>query len=180
MKPVLFLDFDRTLFDTDKLYDWLGEERFQRILALTGGAIPPPDFASYLYADTLPFLKQIRNSYKLVLLTFAQNTKLQRMKVRGSGIVPLLDDVIITTGDVEGKTGKGDAIKNYFTRNQDSGWEHVFVDDTADNLHEVKMINPDVRIIRIDRVPREHVVPLGSDVVPDTIVHNLVELERLL
>ena len=180
MKPVLFLDFDRTLFDTDKLYEWLGKERFTRILELTGGVIDPPDYASYLYPDTAPFLKKMRASYRLVLLTFAQNTKLQRMKVRGSGIVPLLDDVIITIGDEQGQTGKGDAIREYQKRTGDSGWEHIFVDDNPDNLREVKIMNPDVRVIRIDRPSVPFTEPITNATTPDAVVKNLIELEKLL
>jgi FMN phosphatase YigB (HAD superfamily) len=180
MKPVLFLDFDRTLFDTDQLYDWLGEDRFERILALTGGNITPPDFAEYLYPDTISFLKKARRSHRLVLLTFAKNTKLQRMKIRGSGIVPLLDDVIITIGSDDGSTGKGEAIQEYFLKTADSGWEHTFVDDDTRNLYEVKMRNKDMRVIRIDRVSSPEEEANKPLLTPDAVVTNLSELEELL
>ena len=179
MKPVLFLDFDRTLFDTDQFYDWLGEERYQRILELTSGQIQSPDFASYLYKDTIHFLKSVRKTYRIVILTYALNTVLQRKKIRGSGIIPLCDDVIITKGGEGDSTGKGVAAKDYIARIGDSGWEHTFVDDSAQNIDEVKRVNPEIRCIRIDRVPPS---PATHDTYlpPDGVVVNLTLLGELL
>jgi FMN phosphatase YigB (HAD superfamily) len=180
MKPVLFLDFDRTLFDTDQFYDWLGEDRFERILALTGGHIDPPDFAAYLYPDTMHFLKNIRKTYRVVILTYALNTLLQRKKLRGSGIIPFCDDVLIAQGGEGEMTGKGEIAKDYLARVGDSGWEHVFVDDAPMNIDEVKRANPDMRCIRIDRAPLKKGLLHDAHMKPDAIVTNLTELEALL
>ncbi len=146
-KPVLFLDFDRTLFDTGQFYDWLGDDRFERILGITGGTIEPPDFSAYLYPDTLSFLKTARKTHRLVLLTYATNAPLQRRKVRDSGITPLLDDVVISSRD------KGLEAKEYLARIGDPGWEHAFVDDAPKHISEMKAMNPDIRTFRIERVP---------------------------
>ena len=113
MKPIVFLDFDRTIFDTDQLYAWIGPNRFERILALTSGEIAPPDFASYLYPDTVNFLKRVRLTHRIVILTYAVNVVLQRKKLRGSGIIPLVDDVIITQGSTDNLTGKGEEASKY-------------------------------------------------------------------
>lgn len=180
MKPVLFLDFDRTLFDTDQFYDWLGPDRFQRILAITGGTLTPPDFSEYLYDDTLPFLKRMSKTHRVVLLTYAVNTVLQRKKIRGSGILPYLDDVIITQGEVGDKTGKGTAAAEYLDRIGDPGWEHAFVDDAPENIDEVKRVNPEIRCIRIDRVPLAQGILHEGMIEPDHVVANLKELESLL
>lgn len=180
MKPVLFLDFDRTLFDTDKFYDWLGPDRFGRILAITGGTLTPPDFSTYLYEDTVPFLKHMAKTHRIVLLTYAVNTVLQRKKIRGSGIVPLLDDVIITEGEAGNKTGKGVAAAEYLARIGDPGWEHAFVDDAPENIDEVKRLNPEIRCIRIDRVPQAQGIVHEGMLDPDHVVKDLKELEALL
>lgn len=180
MKPVLFLDFDRILFDTDQLYAWLGEDRFARILGLTSGTIDPPDFATYLYPDTVDFLKKARVTHRIVLATIAVNTILQRKKIRGSGIIPLLDDVIMTSGDASGSTGKGIALRDYLVRIGDPGWEHTFVDDAGENIDEVKRMNPEIRCVRIDRDPRVALMLHDGHLAPDYVVSNLKELHEIL
>ena len=94
-KPILFLDFDRTLFDTDLFYDWLGEKHFERLLQVATGEIAPPDFSVMLYADTIGFLERMRPRFRLVILTFDTNAGLQRKKLQGAGVVSLVDDIII-------------------------------------------------------------------------------------
>lgn len=180
MKPILFLDFDRTLFDTEQFYNWLGEERFERILALTGGHIDPPDYATYVYPDTVHFLRHMRKTHRIVILTFALNTVLQRKKLRGSGIIPLCDDVLITKGGANNSMGKGEMARDYLLRAGDSGWEHTFVDDSPENIDDVKRINPDIRCIRIDRDPVSEEMIHKDFLKPDAIVTNLNELEALL
>ncbi len=180
IKPVLFLDFDRTLFDTDQFYDWLGENRFERILKISSGELAPPNFHEYLYEDTVESLKIFSKTHRLVLLTYALNTVLQRKKIRGSGIITLLDDVIITEGDASGKTGKGDAAHEYLLRIGDSGWEHAFVDDAPENIDEVKRRNPEIRTIRIDRVPFAQGAFHDGLLPPDQVVANLHELLEVL
>lgn len=184
-KPVLFLDFDRTLFDTDQFYDWLGEERFSRILDLSAGRIEAPDFRTMVYTDAVQFLQKAKEAYRIVLLTFAVNTALQRRKVRGSGLVPFFSDVIIINGS------KGHEAKNYLARIDGGGWsvcpdcagrvggEHTFVDDSPENLDDMKRCNPEVRTVRIDRTPlsREVFVHVAE---PDLIVPSLFALSTLL
>lgn len=169
-KPVLFLDFDHTLFDTEQFYDWLGEDRFEKILGITSGKVTPPDFASYLYADTLPFLNAVRKTHRLVLLTYSINQMLQRRKVRDSGIVPLLDDVIIS------HRNKGLEAKEYISRIGDPGWEHAFVDDTPINISDMKTENPDIRTFRIERKPLSEEAFVGAPIEADVVVRNLDEV----
>ncbi len=180
MKPVLFLDFDRTIFDTDALYVWFDPNRFERILALTSGELAPPDFPSYLYPDTIDFLKRVRATHRIVILTFAVNIVLQRKKLRGSGIISLVDDVIITRGEGEGLTGKGTQASEYLRRIGDPGWEHTFVDDSPQNIDEMKRKNPEIRCIRIDRVPQAQGILHDDLLAPDQIVTNLTELKNIL
>jgi FMN phosphatase YigB (HAD superfamily) len=185
-KPVLFLDFDRTLFDTDQFYDWLGEERFSRILDLSAGKIEAPDFRAMIYPDTISFLEQAGEAYRLVLLTYTVNIALQRRKVRGSGIVPFFDDIIMTQGS------KGLEAKKYLTRMDASGWsvctdcagraggEHVFVDDAPENVDDMKTINPEIATVRIDRtpLPSEKLFQVTHE--PDLVVRSLSALSAQL
>ncbi len=145
-KPILFLDFDRTLFDTDRFYDWLGVDRYSRILDLLAGTIAAPDFSLMIYPDTVPFLEEVKKTHRLVLLTYTVNTTLQRRKIRGSKLVPFFDDIIMT------KESKGIAVKNYLIRTEHSEKGHTFVDDTPKNIDDMKMENPEIRTVRIERV----------------------------
>lgn len=150
-KPVLFLDFDRTLFDTDRFYEWLGDEYSLRILALMAGEITPPDFASYLYPDTIDFLHEVKKSYRLVLLTYAINVALQHRKIADSGISQFMDDIIVTQRE------KWIDAKEYLARSGDprSASGHVFIDDAPENIAGMMRENPSIRSIRIDRLPLE-------------------------
>ena len=80
-KPILFLDFDRTLFDTTQLLEWLGVDVDKRIGELVEGKIEDPDFASMLYPDTLDFLREARRMYRLVLLTYSITPPFQQKKI---------------------------------------------------------------------------------------------------
>ncbi len=180
MKPMLFLDFDRTLFDTDKFYEWIGEDSVERILKLTSGAITPPDFSLFLYADSVEFLRWARTEHQLVLLTYTINTTLQKKKIWGSGIVSLVDEVIMVSGGDVGLSGKGAAVKNYLLHINKLGLEHIFIDDSPQNIDEVKRMNPKIRCIRIDRVANAHGMPYGALLSPDYIVHDLNEFKDIL
>jgi FMN phosphatase YigB (HAD superfamily) len=178
-KPVLFLDFDRPLFDTDQFYDWLGADRFSRILDLSAGRIEAPDFSSMVYPDTIMFLKRAKKTHRLVLLTYTVNTVLQRRKVRGSGLVPFFDDIIMT------QNNKGFEAKKYLMQMEGSGWpacsemEHVFVEDTPKNIDDMKIVNPQIKTVRIERVsltPEESV----HTTEPDLVVPSLSALSVLL
>lgn len=169
VKPILFLDFDRTLFDTERFYAWLGGERFSRILALTAGTIDPPDFAKLLYPDSIDFLKKARETHRLVLLSFALNLTLQRKKVRGSGVVSYLDDVIITDDP------KGPVAKEYIARLGDPGWQHAFIDDAPENVSEMKETNPEMNVIRIARTYLTPEDIARGKTPPDHVVKNLAE-----
>lgn len=177
-KPVLFIDFDDTLFDTGQFYDWLGGEADERLAALLAGKIEQPDFASMLYSDTLDFLKRARVTHELVLLTYTSRPSLQDMKVRGSGIVPYLDKVILAQGK-DGNSGKGMEAKKHLRATPHPPHGHSFVDDFPDYIAEVKSLNPEIRCIQIKRdEPRKS----GAiDIFPpDDVVSDLNQLFRLL
>lgn len=165
-KPILFLDFDRTLFNTDQFYDWLGVDRYSRILDLLAGTIDAPDFSMMVYADVTPFLVKAKKTHRLVLLTYSLNTTLQRRKIRGSGLVSFFDDVIMTQGS------KGIEAKNYLIRTEHAEKGHTFIDDTPKNIDDMKTENPEIRTVRIERValtPQE----LIHHTKPDLFVSSL-------
>ena len=153
-KPVIFLDFDRTLFDTAQFYDWLGKDVETALEALLEGRVEEPNFASMLYSDTLSFLERTRHSHRLVLLTYTMNTPLQEKKINGSGITPYFDHIIMTHGTREGESGKGVGAKEYLATYHSTG-KNIFIDDALANITEVKRINPEIRCVRIARTISE-------------------------
>ncbi|MEK7118120.1 MAG: hypothetical protein AAB869_00760, partial [Patescibacteria group bacterium] len=105
----------------------------------------------------------------------------QKKKVYCSGVVPHLDDVLITRGAI-GNSGKGAAAKAYL-RKRGAGREgHVFVDDLLENLSEVKMLNPDMRCIQIERVtPKKNLAAETEGLfTPDGKIANLQKLLAIL
>lgn len=171
-KPVLFLDFDRTLFDTARLYDWLGEDVEAALQALVEGRSKEPDFAAMLYDDTLPFLEHARRSHKLVLLTYTMNPPLQKKKIEGSGVTPYFDRIIMTHGTREGESGKGRGAKDYLAAHPSVG-KNIFIDDALANISEVKRMNPKIWCVRIDRAASEEGETDHSLLPGDDVVANL-------
>jgi len=179
-KPVIFLDFDRTLFDTAQFYDWLGHDVETALEALVEGRVEEPNFASMLYSDTLSFLERARHTHQLVLLTYTMNTPLQKKKINGSGVTPYFDHVIMTHGTREGESGKGLGAKDYLATHHSTG-QNIFIDDVLANITEVKRMNPEIRCVRIDRTLSEGV---GTDrhtpFSEDDVVANLSDAFSLL
>lgn len=175
-KPILFLDFDRTLFDTEQFSLWLGEDYKTRLAAISSGELAPPDFSTMLYAETIPFLTQMSASHKLVVLTLAASLKLQKRKLDDSGVMPYIDDAIITEGD------KGVAAKAYLEAHHKSGSGCVFVDDKAEKLGEMLAINPEVRCFLICRNTPEITENKEGSIGGGkyTIVSSLFQLEQYL
>lgn len=147
-KPVLFLDFDRTLFDAEQFSQWLGADqkvRLERIISIVSGELPPPDFLSMLFADTCTFLKEARKTHRLVILTFSKNVRLQRLKLKESGVTSLVDDIIITGGSKEQEAD------NYLKHVGEHGWRNVFIDDDIGNIVDMKNTIPSMQCLWIQR-----------------------------
>ncbi|OGZ06027.1 MAG: hypothetical protein A3C93_06325 [Candidatus Lloydbacteria bacterium RIFCSPHIGHO2_02_FULL_54_17] len=179
-RPVLFLDFDRTLFDTARLRDWLGEDIMGRIQAIEDGALEFPDLPSLLYPDTVPFLGEAKKTHRLVLLTTTAHRIFQEKKVYGSGIASHLDDILIAKSS-EGSSGKGVAAKEYLGREVRTGDGHLFVDDLPENISEMKMFVPEIRSIQIERDPSRADELLAETLLPpDAKVTHLFALLPLL
>ncbi len=178
-KPILLVDFDRTLFDTEKFYTWLGEDVYKRIDEIVEGKLPPPHFNTMVYADVEDFLVFAHAKYHLVLLTFlkveysSNPVLMQQLKINGSGVAKYFDDIIITTKD------KAVRAKEYLTTHGTEGRPVLFIDDELANISRMKEENPEVACYLMRRFVRES----GSEGIifaPDFVVKDLVELKAQL
>jgi len=180
VKPILFLDFDRTLFNTGLFYEWLGEDEPERVACLLSGNIPSPDFSAMLYSDARDFLEQMKDGYSVVLLTYSTRTTLQELKIRESGVLPFLDEVIITQKE------KGSAMREYLDKAGSASAEDrkcVFLDDELMNIHHVKATTPNVFCVQINRGDLgDSLLPVDvpGAIIPDAVVSDLSEFARLL
>lgn len=173
-KPLLFLDVDLTLFDTSEFYEWLGpdaESRADLVADIVTERIPSPDFHAMLYPDTEAFLVRAREHYRIVILTFSLNTKLQQKKISGSGIVPYVDGIIMTQGE------KGEEIARYLDVHaaaRDAG--HAFIDDSPHHIANAKAVVPEVFAVRIERVlPDADETKEAATGDGDLVIHTLDE-----
>ena len=179
-KPICFIDFDRTLFDTEKFYTWLGEDVRKKIDAILSGELTPPHFNTMIYDDVLAFLSFARTKYYLVLLTFlkveyASNPVLmQQLKINGSGIASYFDDIVITTKD------KANRAREYLASHHQENNPHIFIDDELGNISRMKEENKHVTCYLIRRYPTTDVALERMQIAPDMIVKSLSELKTML
>lgn len=173
-KPVLFLDFDRTLFDLDRfMREYLGYRHEDHVVKfkefLTSN--PTMDISAYMYDDTFSFLTTARVTHTLVLLSRARNfPEYQRKKILGSRVAEYLDDIIVTPNDDKG------LFALPFLPNYGIGAEepkgYLFVDDNIEALRSMKPIAPYVRRVFIDRRNTTTVIPDGAT----DIIHSFADL----
>jgi hypothetical protein len=163
-KPVIFLDFDRTLFDLDKFVrEYLGyrheehTEKFKAFLA----SDPTADISGYLYGDTIPFLKKARETHTLVLLSRGRVfPEYQRKKILGSRIAEYIDDIIVTPNDDKGLFAL--PFLPPYSTGDDAPKGYAFIDDNIDALRSMQVIAPYVERIYIDRRKKVTVLPDGA------------------
>jgi len=181
-KPYLFLDFDRTLFDTEQYYRWLGEPRKQRNQELIDGTRPLPDFSQFLFPDAVTFLESVKEKFTLVVLSFVQldyspdQTTLQRKKIAGTNIEKYFAEIIVTTNR-KGKEGM-----DYLVQNGDVTRPCYFIDDPL-HLSDMKTHVPSTVCILIDRVEQNTGIEIGAldkEYLPDKTVHSLSEAAKVL
>ena len=179
-KPIFFIDFDRTLFDTEKFYTWLGADVYQRIDAIVEGKLTPPHFNTMIYDDVLEFLKFARTKYHLVLLTFLKveystnPVLMQQLKINGSGVAPYFDEIIITTKD------KAIRAKEFLITHEKEGEEHLFVDDEMGNISRMKEENPLTTCYLMSRYTTASARAEDLKFGPDWVIKSLEELQTLL
>jgi FMN phosphatase YigB (HAD superfamily) len=170
-KPVLFLDLDRTMFDTDQLYVFWGidpERRAPYMQATVEGKIPEPDWANMVYPETKSFLERAKERYHLVLLTRTLNISFQKMKFVRSGLSKFFDGALYTTAF----RAKGSLVKRYLELYGGDRSHAVFIDDEPANIDDVKRALPGIFAIHMCRSgdQSERVIPeeyIRADVVAE-------------
>ncbi len=137
----LFLDFDRTLFDTEQFYNSLELAYIEGIVTGEIGA----DFSKFLYPDVQSFIWNVQAAgYTCHLVTFGRRS-VQECKFKLSGLEPYFDQMFYVE-----QGSKADVIKNYL----DSGVsceKVVFIDDTIEHLEVFSAAIPHGQAIRIAR-----------------------------
>ncbi len=183
MKPILFLDFDRTLFDTERYYLWLGEPRKENNQALIDGARPLPDFSQFLFPDAQDFLTTAKEKYTIVILSFVkldyspQQPMLQMEKIRGSGVSDYAADIIVTIDN------KGKEAKHYLNEHSRMDESFVFVDDEPAHLSSMQAQNPNAVCVHLDRGGASTGILIASAIdtfVPMYVARDLVEVTELI
>ncbi len=182
-KPILFLDFDRTLFDTERYYDWLGEPRRERNQALIDGTLPYPDFSQFLFPDADTFLIALVEKFHVVILSFVKldyspkQTLVQSKKITGSGIANKVEDVIVTT------KSKGEEAKHYLHQHGLLGKPFFFVDDELSHLANMKALNNESLCIYLDRKEKSSGIPIANgmdEFTPEHVAHDLAGVMQIL
>ena len=137
-----FLDFDRTLFDTERFYNAL-----ERGLIIPDDALSLDQLSSFLYADTLPFLKRHQDD-TLVLVTRGERL-IQETKVLNTLIEDFFDELLYVP---EGS--KGVAIEAYLNAHpEQAGVPMFFLDDTIAELESIRTHFPDtLTVVRMRRL----------------------------
>jgi len=182
---MIFLDFDRTLFDTDAfnlliLAQPLLAPHAERVHAFPPGSperqavwrelvvlmqqgqvtFSADQVASFLYPDVKAFFK--RHQSDIVVVTFGARI-MQEFKINAA--LPSCRDIVY----VEAGT-KGEAIARWL---QGVVPEGVFVDDRLVELDATHTVCPNLRIFEMRRDGKP-----GSGTYP--VVHSLSELERVM
>ena len=137
----IFLDFDRTLFDTERFYNSLELTYIEGIIAGNIGA----DFSQFLYPDVRSFIWNVRAAgFYCHLVTFGRRS-VQECKFKLSGLEPYFDQMFYVEQGI-----KAEIIKNYL--NSVVSFEKVvFIDDTIEHLEAFVAEIPTGQVIRMAR-----------------------------
>lgn len=163
----IFLDFDRTLFDTESFYNSLEITYIEGIISGAIGA----DLTKFLYPDAVSFLQYCRNAdYSCHLLTFGRRN-IQECKFKLTNIETYFDQLFYVE-----QGSKAEVIKNYL-ESYVSCEKAIFIDDTIGHLEDFARLMPGRTPIRMRRPGAK-----GSDVVDDRFktCSNLQECSALL
>lgn len=129
----IFLDFDRTLFDTEAFYDSQEITYIEDVIAGARSA----DLSRFLYQDTLRFLMGCsRANYACHLVTFGRRS-IQECKVRLSSIEPYFTELFYVE-----QGSKAEIINNYL-KSLVSYEKAIFIDDTLGHLEDFVQLVPE-------------------------------------
>lgn len=184
---MFFLDFDRTLFDSDCLFEevLLGHEVLQEEARLAweqpsgskerqefyrfagthveqgNFSVDPGAFAKYVYPDALQFLKTYGE--QVVIITYSDDVTFQKHKVEATGLHTLVSGVLYT------KDPKGPVLRKEFPE-KPTGF---FVDDSPAQLASVSHECPWLTPVEMRRDEKESTGHYKT-------VKNFEEFEKLL
>lgn len=163
----LFLDFDRTLFDTELFYNSLelqyvlGMQRFPKGV----------DFSKFIYPDVIPQLNLCKRlGFTICLVTFGERA-VQEYKFQASGLVPYFKDMFYVE-----QGSKAAGIKGHLD-SAVSCEKIIFVDDTVQHLEAFSQLIPSGIPIRMQRVGAK-----GSKLQDRRYIsiENLVQLDQIM
>ena len=133
----IILDFDRTLFDTNRFRRALPVVYFIKVIFWRKSWLK-----RFVFDDTIPFLEAHAHT-TLILMTYGLE-KYQQAKISGSGLTTYFKKVIVTKG-LKGKEIRG------LLHNENYQDPIVFVDDRLYQLESVLEECPEVLVIRMRR-----------------------------
>jgi FMN phosphatase YigB (HAD superfamily) len=158
----IFLDFDRTLFDTEAFYNSLELTHIEGIIAGQLGA----DFSRFLYSDAISFMCNAKVAgYNCHLVTFGRRS-VQECKVKLSGLEPYFAELFYME-----QGSKAEVIHKYLNSGV-SCEKVVFIDDSIEHLAQVHELLPQVISIRMARPGAK-----GSEVVNNRFL-RVLDLEE--
>jgi len=162
-----FLDFDRTVFDTDAMYIEMRKHVDEAVIG-TLSSLDSVETKDYLFKDALDFFNNHKASDIFIVSSCIGKSGMwdisyQREKVERSGIGKYVSELLVV------ETTKVNAIKKYLK----AGTSSLFVDDLERHLHEVHEHIPEITACCIDRTGG-----VGNSEFP--IIKSLNELDGVL
>ena len=149
---VIFFDFDRTLFETDRLYTYL--EKYKSVPG-DPDSLTPVSVQEFVYEGVHALLKDLKENHTLVLVTLARAVKhkkigiFQKLKVERSGIAGYFDKIKIHTGTLK------EAVITALVDEYPEGTV-VFIDDDPAELQAAKERNPSLVLVQMRHPGTKH------------------------
>lgn len=149
------LDFDHTLFNTS-LFGQKASAYEERGTKITSAIWDIFDATSFLYDDTLDFLKKVGKDNVVILTAIKPSLgvharEFQETKLEKSGVRTFVDDIIFMEGE------KGSYVKDLY-----ANVPTLFLDDTLEQLQSVRRVCPDVTTVQMVRPLLEHRGPIST------------------
>lgn len=162
----IFLDFDRTVFDTEAFYNAL---EYECMRSTFESGLFTRSLAQFLYDDVLVFLETNRNN-TLHIVTYGDRS-VQEAKVQATGILDHVHHVAYVESG-----SKATYIRSILKQSR-LAVRGVFIDDTNEHLEFTTVELPEVLTIRMQRRgAKGSSIPAGKI----TAVTNLTEAQKII
>ena len=159
----IFLDFDRTLFDTDRFYNQL-----ERRVFIDSSSIKDINLAKFLYPDVISFLKSCQIAgWRCYLVTFGVRA-VQEPKFLGCNIAKYFTDAFYV------ESGSKVAVIEKALENTVPHENIYFIDDTIAHLEAFNSEFPKSHAIKMSRIGAK-----GSGL-KDPCFKNVADLDEFL